>query len=160
MGLRLRVIIKRIFPFILFRSLAQFAFWIAIVTAGAAVASLFEHGGRLQASIVGGMIGSLFTWVALLPYELRVDARDIRACLVQVSAYLVWSNMVMVDGGNPSQVGVGTWTANLPWWRKWKGNDVDVSVDGTTVVVQGPRSMIKPLWRNFRGPWNKVLKSA
>ena len=160
MALHLRLMLKRLYPFILFRSLAQFAYWLALVAATAAIASQFLRGGELEACIVGGMIGSSFPWISMLPYELRVDTPDTRACLVQVVGFLVRSNFALVNGENRTQLGVGDWTANRPWWRKWKGNDVEVSVDGATVVVRGPRSMIKPLCQNFRGPWRKVHDSA
>ena len=157
MGPRLRVNIKRLFPFLLFRSLAQVAFWLALVAGSAAVLSLFMHNhDELRFAVIGGMAGSLFTWIAILPYELRVEPAQMRECLVQVSAYLVRSRMTMQSPPDTAWPGVGEWLANARRFR-WKGNEVEVVVDGDDVVVRGPRSMIKPLWRNFRGPWRKLL---
>jgi hypothetical protein len=160
MGLRLRLAIKQLFPFILFRSLRQLAFWVVTITACAAIASMFVHGGELQAAIIGGIVGSLFVWIAMLPYELCIEAPDTRACLTRICVYLARSNFTFVGEANSALPGVGEWTLNRPWWRKWKGNDVAVSVNGTTIVVRGPRSMIKPLWRNFSGPWRKFHDPA
>jgi hypothetical protein len=158
MGLRLRVNIKRLFPFVLFRSLAQLALWLAIVTVMAAVTSLFIHSrDELEVAVAGGVIGSLFTWIALLPYELRIEPAQLRECLVKVTAYLIRSRMTL--SGNGPQIGVGEWLPNQRRFR-WKGNEVEVLVDGGAVIVRGPRSMIRPLWRNFRGPWRTVLAPA
>ncbi|HEX4178367.1 MAG TPA: hypothetical protein VHY57_08005 [Rhizomicrobium sp.] len=160
MALRLRVDTKRLFPFVLFRSLAQLAFWLAIVVSGAAIASLFiHHQGELQSAIVGGIIGSLFAWIPRLPYELRLEPVDMRECLLKVCAYLIRSNMTHIEGRDRSQIGLGEWIPNPPRFQ-WKGNEVEVSIDGQAVIVRGPRSMIKPLWRNFRGLWRKVLTPA
>jgi hypothetical protein len=157
MGLRHRLTIERLFPFILFRSLAQMAIWLAIVVSSATVASLLVHSrGELQAELVGGIIGSLFTWIPLLPYELRIKPVETSECLVRLSGYLARSNMSPVDSGNRSKIGVEEWIPNRRRLR-WKGNEVEILVDGNAVVVRGPRSMIKPLWRNFRGPWRMVV---
>ena len=157
MGLRHRLNIERLFPFILFRSLAQMAIWLAIVVGIATVASLLVHSrGELQAELVGGIIGSLFTWIPLLPYELRIKPLETNDCLVRLSGYLARSNMSPVGGGTRSKVGVEEWIPNRRRLR-WKGNEVEIVVDGNAVVVRGPRSMIKPLWRNFRGPWRMVI---
>ena len=160
MGLRHRLHIERLFPFILFRSLAQMAIWLAIVVGGATIASLLVHSrGELQAELFGGIIGSLFTWIPLLPYELRIRPLETNDCLVRLSGYLARSNMSPVAGGNRSKIGVEEWIPNRRRLR-WKGNEVEVWVDGNAVVVRGPRSMIKPLWRNFRGPWRMVIGPA
>ena len=157
MGLRHRLNIERLFPFILFRSLAQMAIWLAIVVGIATVASLLVHSrGELQAELVGGIIGSLLTWIPLLPYELRIKPVETNDCLVRLSGYLARSNMSPVQGGNRSKIGVEEWIPNRRRLR-WKGNEVEILVDGSAVVVRGPRSMIKPLWRNFRGPWRMVI---
>lgn len=160
MGLQLRLVSGRIFPSILFQFMHRFALGLVFVLGTVAIASLFVHGGRFEAliggSIIGGMIGCLYTLISLLPYELRVGTSDTRACLAHVCGYLVRSKFVRITGENRPELGVGEWTVNRPWWRKCIGGDVQVSVDGTTVVVGGPRSMIKPLWRNFKGPLRKV----
>ena len=63
--LRLRLNIKRLFPFVLFRSLAQLALWLAIVTAMVAVTSLFIHRrDEFEVAVAGGVIGSLFGWIS------------------------------------------------------------------------------------------------
>lgn len=160
MGPRLRLNTRRLFPFLLFRSLAQVAIWLAIVAGILAVASLFIHGReRFQVAAIGGIVGSLFGWIPMLPYELRLEPADMRECLLKVCVYLARSNMTPTPAGEPAPPGVGEWIANQRRFR-WKGNEVEVSVDGKAVVVRGPRSMIKPLWRNFRGPWRKVLIPA
>jgi hypothetical protein len=141
----------------LFRSLAQLALWLAIVTAMVAVTSLvIQRRDEFEVAVAGGVIGSLFGWIALLPYELRIEPADLRECLVKVTAYLVRSKMTLNGDKNGAQIGVGEWLPNQRRFR-WKGNEVEVLVDGDAVIVRGPRSMIRPLWRNFRGPWRKVL---
>ncbi|HEX4271351.1 MAG TPA: hypothetical protein VHZ32_08185 [Rhizomicrobium sp.] len=163
MNPRLRVNTRRLFPFVLFQSLGQLAYWLALVAALAAVASLIFHerDGRLFATVIGGVVGSLFAWIPLLPYELRLEPADLREGLVRVTTYLVRSNFGMPGGPNFDQIGVGEWTSNRkPLFGHWKGNEVQVSVDGNAIVVRGPRSMIKPLWRNFRGPWQNMLALA
>jgi hypothetical protein len=157
MAVHLHLITRRLLPFILFRSLGQLAFWLATFAAYAAIASIFLNKGQLVASVVGGAIFSFIAWIPLLPYELRINAPDTRASLVRITAFLIKSNFARIDGGVSEELGVGAWATPLPWWRKYKGNDVEVSIDGRVVVVRGPRSMIKPLWRNFRGPWREVL---
>jgi len=133
------------------------AIWLTIVVAGATVASLLVHSrGELQAELVGAVIGSLFTWIPLLPYELRIKPLETNECLVRLSGYLARSDMSPVHARNRSKSGVEEWIPNRRRLR-WKGNEVEVSVDGNAVVVRGPRSMIKPLWRNFRGPWRMVI---
>jgi hypothetical protein len=157
--MRLRIDVKRLFPFILFRSLAQFAFWLATITAAAVLASLFLHRqGELQAAIVGGIIGSLYVWIAMLPYELRIESKDTRECLQRVCLYLARSKMMPTFTAIPAQIGVGEWTPNQKK-RRWKGNNVEVLTDAKAVIVRGPRSMIKPLWKNFRGPWRAQVSA-
>ena len=76
--MKLHIDVKRLFPFILFRSSAQLAFWLAAVTGVAFLGSLFlDPHGELQAAIVGGIIGSLYIWIIRLPYELRIEPIDI-----------------------------------------------------------------------------------
>ena len=152
---------KRLFPFILFRSLAQMAFWLAIVVSLAAVEALIldllHQRGALQAGIIGSIVCSLFVWTGMLPYELRLAPAEMRECLIKVGVYLARSNMTPVE--QLPEPGAGEWIPNQRRFR-WKGNEVEISIEGATVVVRGPRSMIKPLWRNFRGPWRKVLTPA
>lgn len=151
---------KRLFPFILFRSLVQMAMWLAIVTGGVALFSLFLHRqGELQAAIVGGVLGSLYVWITRLPYELRIEPTDTRECLKQVCIYLARSKFTPAFTAIPAQLGVGEWTPNRRRLR-WKGDNVEVLTDEKAVIVRGPRSMIKPLWRNFRGPWRATLAST
>jgi hypothetical protein len=155
----LHIDIKHLFPFVLFRSLAQLTTWLVIVTSGAILASMFLHRqGELQAAIVGGIIGSLYIWIAMLPYELRIEPTDTRACLHRVAVYLA-RNMVPTEEGICTRNGVQKWTPNQRRLR-WKGNNVEVLTDEKTVIVRGPRSMIKPLWRNFRGPWRTIWVST
>jgi hypothetical protein len=136
------------------------AIWLAIVVGGATIASLLVHSrGELQAELFGGIIGSLFTWIPLLPYELRIRPLETNDCLVRLSGYLARSDMSPVASRNRSKIGVEEWIPNRRRLR-WKGNEVEVWVDGNAVVVRGPRSMIKPLWRNFRGPWRMVIGPA
>ena len=152
----LHIDIKRLFPFVLFRSLAQLAMWLVIVTSGAILASLFlHHQGERQAAIVGGIVGSLYVWIAMLPYELRIEPTDTRECLKRVCVYLARSKMTPTFTAIPAQIGVGEWTPNQRR-RRWKGNNVEVLTDEKAIIVRGPRSMIKPLWRNFRGPWRSM----
>jgi len=161
MELQLHLNTKRLFPFILFRSLAQVAFWLATAAGLAAVEWLlldFLHQrGALQAAIVCGITGSLFVWIGMLPYELRLAPAEIRECLIKIGVYLARSQMTPVK--QLSEPGAGEWIPNRRRFR-WKGNEVEISIEGTTLVVRGPRSMIKPLWRNFRGPWRQVLARA
>jgi hypothetical protein len=107
--------------------------------------------------VVGGIIGSLFAWMPLLPRELRVEPVEIREGLAKVCIYLARSNMIPSD--TRSQNGVGEWIPSRQW-IKWKGSEVEVSVEGRAIVVRGPRSMIKPLWRNFLGQWRNLLTQA
>lgn len=163
MALWLRVNTRRLFPFGPFQSLGQFAFWLALAAGTAAVASLIfqERDGQLFATVIGGIVGSLFAWIPLLPYEVRLRPTDLREGLVRVIAYLVRSKMTMPAGPNREQIGVGEWiSSRVPLLGRWKGNEVQVCVDGDVIVVRGPRSMIKPLWRNFRGPWRALLAPA
>jgi hypothetical protein len=158
--LRLRIDVNRLFPFILFRSLAQLTVWLAILAGVAVLFSLFLHRqGELQAAMVGGFVGSLYAWIATLPYELRIEPTDTGECLLRVCYYLARSKMTPTFTANPAQIGVGEW-APLRKWPRYKGSNVEVLTDDKAVIVRGPRSMIKPLWRNFRGPWRAVLAST
>jgi hypothetical protein len=151
----LHIDIKRLFPFVLFRSLAQLAMWLVIVTGASAFFSLFLHQGALRAAIIGGFIGSFYGSWNRLPYELRIEPTDTRECLQRVCVYLARSKMTPTFTAIPAQIGVGEWMPNQQR-RRWKGNNVEVLTDEKTVIVRGPRSMIKPLWRNFRGPWRSM----
>lgn len=156
MAIELRLSGRRLFPHLLFRSLGQFAFWLAIIAALAAIASIFLHGGQLKATVFGGAVGSSLVWLPMLPYELRIHSPDTGECLKRICVYLTKSNFMRAGGSESDGLGTGIWTPNLPWWRRYKGNEVEVSADGSVVSVRGPSSMIKPLWRNFRGPWREV----
>lgn len=152
---------KRLFPFILFRSPAQLAFWLAILASAAmgtwVILHLLHQEGALRAAIIGGIAGSLIVWIGMLPYELRLAPAELRECLVKVAVYLARSNMTPVK--QLPEPSAGEWIPNQRRLR-WKGNEVEIAIEGTIVVVRGPRSMIKPLWRNFRGPWRQVLTRA
>jgi hypothetical protein len=160
MGLQIRLVTERLFPFGPFRSLGQVAFWVASWVGGVACESLFVHARDiLIVGAVGGAIGSLWGgWFGMLPYELKIEPTELRECLIKVALYLARSNMSPTKAGDPAFPGVGEWAPN----RRiiWKGMQVEVTVNTEAVYVRGPRSMIKPLWRNFNGVWRKSLAQA
>jgi hypothetical protein len=160
MGLQIRLALERLVPFGPFHSLNQVAFWIATWGGGIACLSLFIHDRHLLAvQAVGAAIGGVWGgWFGLLPYELKIEPTDLRECLAKVSVYLARSNMRPTRAGEPCHPGVGEWLPN----RRilWKGMEVEVSVKAGAIFVRGPRSMIRPLWRNFNGVWHNLLAPA
>ena len=160
MGLHIQLRTERLLPFGPFRSLAQIAFWMAMWVGATACLSLFIHDRPLLiVQAIGMAVGALWGgWVSLLPYELKIEPVDVRECLIKVGLYLARSRMRPAQDGDPACPAVGDWVPD----RRivWKGMDVEVSVQDGAVLVRGPRGMIKPLWRNFRGVWRNLLAIA
>jgi hypothetical protein len=160
MAIQLRLSARWIFPFIIFRSLGQLAMWLAMIAAFTAIASTVLNSGELKAALFGGAIGSLIPWLGLLPYELRIDMPSTGECLSRIHIYLARSRYVPADNAEGVSSKGGAWIPNVPWWRRYRGQEVAVSVDGRSVLVRGPASMIKPLYRNFNGVWRGVHDPA
>lgn len=157
MSLRLRLNKERLLPFGPFRSLGQIAFWVATWVGATACLSLFVHNRQLLLiQTIGVAVGGLWGgWFGLLPYELTIKPVELRECLIKVDTYLARSNMSPADSGDSSYPGVGEWVPNRR--MVWEGMQVEVAIEAGAVIVRGPRSMIRPLWRNFKGVWRPLI---
>jgi hypothetical protein len=157
MELRFRLNRERLLPFGPFRSVGQIAFWVATWVGATLCLSLFVHDRQLLlVQTIGMAVGALWGgWFGLLPYELTIKPLELRECLIRVDTYLARSKMIPSDPGDMSCPGVGEWVPNRRF--VWEGMQVTVTIEAGAVIVRGPRSMIRPLWRNFKGVWRPLI---
>ena len=145
-------LVRKTLPFVLIQSSNQLAWCLILVAVGVFITYLFFPRGSISFVAAGIIVGFVPPLVAALPYEVSMvstDARTASTWLRQVRAILALFMYQKTEVGTEEK-GSEVWTLVHSSWRlPWRETDIRLLIDEKTLRIQGPRSVIKKIWKRL-----------